>query len=48
MYKMSKHGLRGFQRLVMKNDAETIGRTNLVPVLLVKAQLSTAKTTLSA
>ena len=44
MYKMSKHGLRGFQRLVMKNDAET----NLVPVLLVKEQLSTAKTTLSA
>ena len=35
---MGTHGLRGIERLVMGSDAETIVRTSLVPVLLVREQ----------
>ena len=42
---MGTHGLRGIERLVMGSDAETIVRTSLVPVLLVREQPSTVKTT---
>ncbi len=44
---MGTHGLRGIERLVMGSDAETIVRTSLVPVLLVREQPSTVKTTKS-
>jgi nucleotide-binding universal stress UspA family protein len=33
---MGTHGLRGFERIVMGSDAETIARTSPVPVLLVR------------
>jgi nucleotide-binding universal stress UspA family protein len=33
---MGTHGLRGFERLVMGSDAETVVRTSPVPVLLVR------------
>lgn len=33
---MGTHGLRGIERLVMGSDAETVVRTSLVPVLLVR------------
>lgn len=33
---MGTHGLRGFERLVMGSDAETVARTSPVPVLLVR------------
>ncbi len=33
---MGTHGLRGFERLVMGSDAETVIRTSHVPVLLVR------------
>jgi nucleotide-binding universal stress UspA family protein len=42
---MGTHGLRGIERLVMGSDAETIVRTSLVPVLLVREQPATHKTT---
>ena len=35
---MGTHGLRGIERLVMGSDAETVVRTSLVPVLLVREQ----------
>ena len=35
---MGTHGLRGIERLVLGSDAETIVRTSLVPVLLVREQ----------
>ena len=35
---MGTHGLRGIERLVMGSDAETVVRTSLVPVLLVRDQ----------
>lgn len=37
---MGTHGLRGFERLVMGSDAETIARTSPVPVLLVRDKLA--------
>jgi nucleotide-binding universal stress UspA family protein len=33
---MGTHGTRGFERLMMGSDAETVVRTSPVPVLLVK------------
>jgi nucleotide-binding universal stress UspA family protein len=33
---MGTHGLRGFERLVMGSDAESLVRTSPVPVLLVR------------
>lgn len=33
---MGTHGIRGFERLVMGSDAETVARTSPVPVLLVR------------
>ena len=42
---MGTHGLRGIERLVMGSDAETIVRTSLVPVLLVRDEPKTIKTT---
>jgi nucleotide-binding universal stress UspA family protein len=35
---MGTHGLRGFKRLVMGSDAETVVRTSPVPVLLVRSK----------
>lgn len=37
------HGLRGFDRLVMGSDAETVVRTSTVPVLLVKNPIPSQK-----
>ena len=42
---MGTHGLRGIERLVMGSDAETIVRTSLVPVLLVRDEPKTIKAT---
>ena len=42
---MGTHGLRGIERLVMGSDAETIVRTSLVPVLLVRDEPKVIKTT---
>ena len=41
---MGTHGLRGIERLVLGSDAETIVRTSLVPVLLVREKLVDRKT----
>jgi nucleotide-binding universal stress UspA family protein len=41
---MGTHGLRGIERLMMGSDAETIVRTSLTPVLLVREQPTTNKT----
>ena len=41
---MGTHGLRGIERLVMGSDAETIVRTSLVPVLLVRGEPTIVKT----
>jgi len=35
---MGTHGLRGFERLVMGSDAETVVRSSSVPVLLVRGK----------
>ena len=42
---MGTHGLRGIERLVMGSDAETVVRTSTVPVLLVKDESKSVKTT---
>ena len=42
---MGTHGLRGIERLVMGSDAETVVRTSTVPVLLVKDDPKSVKTT---
>jgi len=35
---MGTHGLRGFERMVMGSDAETVVRSSPVPVLLVRSK----------
>lgn len=40
---MGTHGLRGFERIVMGSDAETVARTSPVPVLLVRNKQASDK-----
>jgi nucleotide-binding universal stress UspA family protein len=37
---MGTHGLRGFQRMVMGSDAETIVHNSPIPVMLVKGKVA--------